>query len=213
MLIYIGFRCIILYKNRATEIPSIIILTQTRCFVKHFYEFYFHFITEVIPENGGLDLPNYLSAFNSNMLSEVHNRYIAHELVSLNETTAEYGITLSEKDCAEIAEFRAETLKDNERIEIGVGAVRRIIEEFCDSGYISQNSFKDTVEGLLECFYTIKNETDDKIGDNEVLAFLKYLFETEAGGDVSKLYECEAFDLFISGARRKNDERGGLRSQ
>lgn len=138
------------------------------------------------------------------MLSEVHNRYVAHELTLLNEKTSEYGITLSEKDCAEIAEFRAETLRESERIEIGVGAVRRIIEEFCDSGYISQITFKDTVEGLLECFYTIKSETDDKVSDDEALKFLKYLFETEAGGDVSKLYECEAFDLFISGARRKN---------
>lgn len=146
-------------------------------------------------------MPNFLSAFSNNMLSEVHNRYIAHELTALNEKTEEYGITLSEKDCTEIAEFRAETLRESERIEIGVGAVRRIIEGFCDSGYISQNNFKDTVEGLLECFYTIKSETDDRVSDDEVLKFLKYLFETEAGGDVSKLYECEAFDLFISGAR------------
>ncbi len=149
-------------------------------------------------------MPNFLSAFNSNMLSEVHNRYIARELVSLNEKTAEYGITLSEKDCAEIAEFRAETLRENERIEIGIGAVQRIIEEFCDSGYISQKTFKDTVEGLLECFYTIKSETDDRVSDDEVIKFLKYLFETEAGGDVSKLYECEAFDMFISGIKHSD---------
>ena len=150
-------------------------------------------------------MPNYLSAFSSNMLSDVHNRYIARELILLNEKTAEYGITLSERDCAEIAEFRAESLRESERIEIGVGAVQRIIEEFCDSGYISQRSFKDTVEGLLECFYTIKSETDDKVSDDEALRFLKYLFETEAGGDVSRLYTCEAFDLFIAGARQHTE--------
>lgn len=150
-------------------------------------------------------MPNYLSAFSSNMLSDVHNRYIARELISLNEKTAEHGITLSEKDCAEIAEFRAESLRESERIEIGVGAVQRIIEEFCDSGYVSQRSFKDTVEGLLECFYTIKSETADRVSDDEALRFLKYLFETEAGGDVSRLYTCEAFDLFIAGARQHTE--------
>ena len=147
-------------------------------------------------------MPNYLSTFNSNMLAEAHNRYIAHELIALNEKTSEYGITLSEKDCAEIAEFRSETLRDSERIEIGVGAVQRIIEEFCESSYISQKNFKDAVAGLLECFYTIKSETDDKVSDDDALNFLRYLFETEAGGDVSKLYTCDAFDAFISGVNR-----------
>lgn len=152
-------------------------------------------------------MPNYLTAFNLNTLAEAHNRYVAHELISLNEKTAEYGITLSEKDCAEIAEFRSEALRESERIEIGVGAVRRIIEEFCDSGYVSQRSFKDTVEGLLECFYTIKSETDDRVSDDEVLSFLKYLFETEAGGDVSRLYTCDAFDMFISGVNRGDHDK------
>lgn len=144
-------------------------------------------------------MPNYLAVFQNNMLVGAQNRYVAGELMELSKTTEEYGIVLSEKDCAEIAEFRTAALAENERIEIGIGAVKRIIEEFCESGYVSQSNFKETVEGLLECFYTIKSETDDKVSDDEVMEFLKYLFETEAGGDVSKLYDSEAFDIFISG--------------
>lgn len=146
-------------------------------------------------------MPDYLAVFNSGALSKVHNRYIAKELIQLNDRISEHGIVLSQKDCTEIAECRSELLVENERIEIGTGAVERIITEFADSGYVNQQNFKDTVQGLLECFYTIKTETEDRINDDDVLKFLKYLFETEAGGDVAKLYTSDAFDLYISNGK------------
>jgi hypothetical protein len=143
-------------------------------------------------------MPNYLAVFQSNFAMEAQNRYVAKELMQLNSSISEHGITLSMQDCQEIAEFRNESLKENERIEVGIGAVQKIIESFCDSGSVNQDNFRQTVEGLLECFYTIKTETDDKVSDDEVLEFIKYLFEVEAGGDVSKLYDSESFDLFIN---------------
>lgn len=143
-------------------------------------------------------MPDYLSVFQNGMLTQIHNRYIAKELALLNDYTAQYGIVLSEKDCTDIAECRSELLTENERIEIGTGAVKRIIEEFCDSGYVNQQNFTDTVEGLLECFYAIKTETEDRIDDESVLNFLKNVFENDAGGDVSKIYMCPAFDEFIA---------------
>ena len=152
-------------------------------------------------------MPDYLTVFQIGMLSEVHNRYIASELMQLNDVTREHGIVLSRKDCAELAECRSELLKDTERIEVGAGAITKIIESFCDSGYINSQNFKDTVEGLLECFYTIKTETDDKVSDEDAIEFLKYLFEVEAGGDVAKLYDSESFDLFIENGRKPKDKK------
>lgn len=157
-------------------------------------------------------MPDYLAVFKSGMLSEVHNRYVAKELAVLNDHTAQYGIVLTEKDCTEIAECRGELLVESERIEVGVGAVRRIIEEFCDSGYVDQRTFKDTVEGLLECFYAIKTETEDRVDDETVLAFLKYVFENDAGGDVSRIYFCDAFEQFVAtgkadGFKKQEGER------
>ncbi len=142
-------------------------------------------------------MPNYLAVFQSGGITEIEKRYVAKELMLLGDKTAEYGITLSEKDCVDIAECRFESLRENERIEVGLGATQRIIEEFCDSAYVSQINFRETVEGLLECFYMIKTETYDKVSDDEVLEFLKYLFEYEAGGDVSKIYDSVALDAFI----------------
>ena len=144
-------------------------------------------------------MPNYLAVFQSSGIAEIEKRYVARELMLLKDKTAEHGIVLTEKDCIDIAECRYESLRENERIEVGLGATERIIEEFSESGYVSQNNFRETVEGLLECFYMIKSETDDRVSDDDVLEFLKYLFEYEAGGDVSKIYDSVALDEFIRG--------------
>ncbi len=139
------------------------------------------------------------------MLTDAHNQYIAKELLALNKHTELSGIVLSQKDCKEIAECRSELLAENERIEVGAGAVTRIIERFCDSGYVDQRTFKDTVQGLLECFYAIKSETNDLANDDEVLDFLSYAFEA-TGGDVAKIYMIEAFDAYISSINGSTDK-------
>ena len=142
-------------------------------------------------------MPNYLAVFQSGGITESEKRYVAKELMLLGDKTAEYGITLSEKDCIEIAECRHEALVENERIEVGLGATQKIIEAFCESGYVNQNCFSETVQGLLECFYMIKTETCDKVDDESVLEFLKYLFETEVGGDISKIFDSAALEEYI----------------
>ncbi len=146
-------------------------------------------------------MPNYLSIFQNSMLVSAQNQYVSKELLTLNDTIRENGIVLSSADCKGIAQFRSEALAENERVEVGLGAVKRIIEEFSDSGYVNQQNFRLVVEGLLECFYTIKTETNDLVSDDEVIEFLKYLFEEDAGGDINKLYESTAFDAFISANR------------
>ena len=151
-------------------------------------------------------MPDFLAVFKSGMLTDVHNQYIAKELLSLNEYTKESGIVLSQKDCTEIAECRSELLYENERIEVGAGAVKRIIEEFCDSGYVDQRTFKDTVEALLECFYSIKTETEDKVDDETVLGFLKYMFENEVGGDVEGIYMSPSYYAFIAESRKAEEK-------
>ena len=142
-------------------------------------------------------MADYLTLFVKNgMLSEVHTKYVAGQLISLNSYTEKHGIVLSAADCKDIAECRSDLLIRSERIEVGVGAVQRIIEAFCDSGYVDQRSFAGIVEELLECFYAIKNETLDKASDDDVLSFLEIAFET-VGGDVSKIYMLPAFEIFI----------------
>ena len=147
-------------------------------------------------------MPNYLALFQSKQLAAVQQAEFASQLISLNEITEKHGITLSQKDCSDIAEFRADALSESQRLEIGTGAAGRIIEEFCDSGYVDRSNFRQVVEDLLECFYTLKNETDDLVSDDAIIEFLHYLFEEAVGGDTSKIYESPALDEFVKNAKR-----------
>ena len=156
-------------------------------------------------------MPNYIELFSTSSVIELQNRAVAKELVSVNEYTSSFGIVLSDKDCREIAEARNRFLRDTDRVEVGIGAVRRIITEFCDSSYIDPRTFATTVEELLECFYTIKTETEDTVDDDTVLEFMLELYETVAGGIVDRIYYTEAYGQFIRYARnggfiRKKEE-------
>jgi hypothetical protein len=156
-------------------------------------------------------MPNYVELFSTGSVVELQTRFVAKELAAVSDYTANFGIVLSDRDCKEIAQTRNQLLRDTDRVELGVGIVKRIIMEFCDSGYIDQKNFVDTVEGLLECFYSLKTETEDKADDDTVLEFMVRLFENDAGGDVSKMYFCEAYDQFVAYARnggfnRKKEE-------
>ena len=143
-------------------------------------------------------MPNYLSLFQNKQLVAARNLVIANQLIALNDEIAEHGITLSQVDCKDIAEFRHEALTECERIEVGLGAAGRIVKEFADSGYVDKYNFRQVVEDLLECFYTLKNETEDKASDDQVMGFLHYLFEDVVGGDTSKLYDTQELDDFVS---------------
>ena len=146
-------------------------------------------------------MSNYLELFNSQGLVAVRNKIVAGQLMELNADIEENGIVLSESDCKDIAEFRHDVLVRTERIDVGLGIVGRIVKEFSDSGYVDQHSFRQIVEDLLECFYTIKNETEDKASDDQVMEFLHYLFEDVVGGDTERLYDAEEMDSFIAQMR------------
>ncbi len=152
-------------------------------------------------------MPDFLSLFKSGMLSSAQTAYIAHELLALNKTTEQSGIVLSKKDCKEIAEYRGELLVRAERIEVGAGAVTKIIERFCDSGYVDRRTFKDTVNQLLECFYEIKTETEDRLDDETVLDFIEYMFEKEVGGDAARICMSQAYDDFIRWGKDPKPEK------
>ena len=53
----------------------------------------------------------------------------------------------------------------------------KIIYEFCDSDFIDQNNYVDTIIRLQEIFYLFKNEMQDEITDDELLHLMKEQFE------------------------------------
>ena len=84
------------------------------------------------------------------------------KVIETNKTTEQFGLVLSEQDAKLILEERKDTLQKQKRVEFGEGIVPKIIYEFCDSNYIDQNNYVDTIIRLQEIFYLYKNENREK---------------------------------------------------
>jgi len=91
-------------------------------------------------------------------------------------------------------------LMEQKRIEFGESILPRIIYEFCDSAFISQSNYVESLVRLQEIFFLYKNEMLDEISDEELLNFMKEQFETVCFGDFDYL-ESTCLDLFAQAVR------------
>lgn len=82
-----------------------------------------------------------------------------------------------------------ENLKEQQRIEFGEGILPKLIFTFCDSPYIYQDNYVDTIRRLQEIFYLYKNESMDEFSDDELLDFMKNAFDGECEGSLEYLEE------------------------
>ncbi len=109
------------------------------------------------------------------------------EILKCNEATKEYGLKLNEKDIKEIIKTRNIALEKSGRIEFNGQIINKIIENFCDSPYISQYNYSETINELVEIFYNYKNETLDYIGDDELIEIMKEFFDNYCQGSLELL--------------------------
>ena len=109
------------------------------------------------------------------------------KVMETNRMTDRYGLTLTEQDAKLLVEERSRVLREERRVEFGPGILPRIIEEFCDSDFIDQNQYVDTLIRLQEIFYLYKNEMQDEITDDELLHFMREQFEEVCFGDLGYL--------------------------
>ena len=58
---------------------------------------------------------------------------------------------------------------------------------FCDSSFLSQNNYVETLIRLQEIFYLYKNEMQDEITDDELIHFMREQFEAVCYGDLDYL--------------------------
>ncbi|WP_236896441.1 DUF6323 family protein [Clostridium beijerinckii] len=128
-------------------------------------------------------MKNYLMSISDSIIS----KQTFEEILQCNEETVEYGLKLSEENVKEIVEIRSEALSKNGRVEFGGGIIKQIISTFCDSPYISQYNYIETIEELIETFYYYKNETIEEIGDIELINLMKGYFDNECQGSLELL--------------------------
>ena len=109
------------------------------------------------------------------------------KIIETNKTAQQYGLTLSEEDAQLILKECGNSLREQKRVEFGEGITPKIIYEFCDSEYINQSDYADTIIRLHDIFYLYKNEMQDEITDDELLHLMKEQFEKVCFGDLDYL--------------------------
>ena len=122
------------------------------------------------------------------------------KVLETNEMTARYGLVLTQQDAELLAAERSHVLKRERLVEFGPGILPKVIEQFCDSDFIDQNNYVDTLLRLQEIFYLYKNEMQDEISDEELLHFMKEQFEGVCFGDLGYL-EGTCLQIFAEAVR------------
>lgn len=117
------------------------------------------------------------------------------ELKECNEFTGKFGLALSDADLQMLTEERFKALQSNGRVEFGGGILKKLIFEFCDSPYVMQDNFADTIQGLQEAFYYFKNESLDEYSDDELIDIMKDFFENECQGSMEYLQESKLEEI------------------
>lgn len=117
-----------------------------------------------------------------------------------NSYTEKFGLRLSEDDAKLLLAEKNRILKQERRVEFGKGILPQIIYHFCDSSFLTQDSYTDTLVRLQEIFYRYKNEMMDEITDDELLCFMREQFEEVCYGDLDYL-EGTCLDIFAQAIR------------
>ena len=115
------------------------------------------------------------------------NKHQLQKVISCNQYTEKFGVRLSEEEAQVLLVARKNSLKEQERIEFGDGILPKIIYAFCDSPFIYQDNYVDTLEALQNIFYLYKNESLDELTDDELLEYMKKHFDGECQGSLEHL--------------------------
>jgi len=116
---------------------------------------------------------------------------ISAQLLRANQITVKYGLTLSDAQIQNLAARRIEALQSTGRVELGGGVLHKLATAFCDSPYIDQLNYEDTLSQLQDMFYAFKNESMDRIGDDELIDAMKKSFDGVCQGSLNYLRETE----------------------
>lgn len=106
-----------------------------------------------------------------------------------NEYTQQFGLCLTDDDIHELLIERSECLARQQRIEFGAGILDKLIFAFCDSEYIYQENYAETIARLQDIFYLYKNESMDELTDDELIHMMRNAFDGECQGSLEYLEE------------------------
>ena len=77
------------------------------------------------------------------------------KVLEANQYTERFGLVLSQEDAQLLVRERGEVLRAEKRVEFGEGILPQLIFVFCDSQYIDQNNYVETLKRLQEIFLSV----------------------------------------------------------
>ena len=122
-----------------------------------------------------------------NLLEIFSGQNQLQKVLDMNQKPQHFGLVLTEQDAKLLVEARGEELRRQQRVEFGESILSKLIFTFCDSEYIFQDNYVETIIRLQEIFYIFKNETMDELTDDELLTFMRKQFENVCHGDLEYL--------------------------
>lgn len=129
--------------------------------------------------------------FDLSIPPQLHGAAVREELAVCNEATAKYGLRLTEQQMIGLVERRTEALRATGRVEFGRGVVRELVRGFCDSPYLSQENYEDTIADVQDVFYRSKEDAEvdggEPMADDDLVEALRYAFDHEAAGSTEAL--------------------------
>ena len=128
----------------------------------------------------------------------------ADSLLEINPETAAYGLTLSWEEARGLARTHRAALENCGRVEIGSGTVEKIALAFSRSRYLNRKNYADVVGEAAEAFYELKNESDDMVSDDELIALLADGFE-RYGGELEPFLNSRELDRLLRTRRFGED--------
>lgn len=119
----------------------------------------------------------------------------AKEILQCNGLSSKFGLELTERQAADLLESRLQALHATGRVELGSGVLKELIYAFCDSPFLTQENYSETLAALQEDFYCLKNESNDEITDDELIDLMKTVFDGRAQGSLEYMAEISLADL------------------
>lgn len=127
-------------------------------------------------------LPKILHSLDSSMLEKYTD-----EIVEVNQKAKEFGLVLTRDEIKNIIVSRNQVLHSYGRVELSVEVTKELAEVFCASPYVDDKNYVFTLYELQEIFYYLKNETEDKIGDSQLIGIMKDYFDDNCSGSLELL--------------------------
>lgn len=126
-------------------------------------------------------------------------------VIALNALTAAEGLTLTAAQAAELVTARGEALAETGRVEFGSGVTEKLIRAFYTSPYLTKANYAEALCALTALFYQLKNETDDRVGDDALLAEMRARFDGVCGGSL-ELLAGDAMPAFVRELHEKTED-------